>query len=266
MLRRSSFLLAAVISCLWSSTMAVGVEPTYKNEKYDTKHERDVLDFWKAESSKPTPVIIFFHGGAFIQGDKSQIPSKEIIGKYLEAGISFASCNYPFIENQSASEYTNVMRHCGRAIQFLRSKSKDWNIDSRRFGAIGASAGALISEWLGYGPEIGSRRSRDKVGRYSSKVQVAGGLMQPTGTQEMIIGKMKRGGPPLYLYAHSMPSDAIHHPKYAKMMKTKADKVRIRCVLYGIGENGIPPHPKGKSPIDSQFEFFCKYLKVKIKS
>ena len=154
MLRRSSFLLAAVISCLWSSTMAAGVEPTYKNEKYDTKHERDVLDFWKAESSKPTPVIIFFHGGAFIQGDKSQIPSREIIGKYLEAGISFASCNYPFIENQSASEYTNVMRHCGRAIQFLRSKSKEWNIDHKRFGAIGVSAGALISDGWPTAPRL----------------------------------------------------------------------------------------------------------------
>jgi len=94
---------------------------------------------------------------------------------------------------------------------------------------------------------------------------VVGSLMQPMGTQEMIIGKMKRGGPPLYIYAHSQPSDAVHHPKYAKMMKAKADKVRIRCVLYGTGENGIPPHPKGKDPVESQFEFFCKYLKVKVK-
>mgnify|MGYP001156980357 FL=1 len=265
MLSKSPFLMAALLACCWVSTRAAGEEPTYKNEKYDTKHTRNVLDFWKADSSKPTPVVIYFHGGGFIQGDKSQIPSKQIIDKYLDAGVSFASCNYPFIENQSAAEYTKVMKHCGRAIQFLRSKSKDWNIDSRRFGAIGASAGALISEWLGYGPEIGSRRSRDKVGRYSSKVQVVGSLMQPMGTQEMIIGKMKRGGPPLYIYAHSQPSDAVHHPKYAKMMKAKADKVRIRCVLYGTGENGIPPHPKGKDPVESQFEFFCKYLKVKVK-
>ena len=107
----------------WISTVAGGEEPSYPDEKYDTKHERNVLDFWKAESSKPTPVIIFFHGGAFIQGDKRQIPSKHIIDKYLDVGISFASCNYPFIKNQSTAEYTKVMRHCGRAIQFLRSKS-----------------------------------------------------------------------------------------------------------------------------------------------
>ena len=227
MLRKLPSLLSALLACLWLSTTAAGVEPTYKNEKYDTKHERNVLDFWKAESSKPTPVVVYFHGGGFVQGDKGQIPSRAIIKKYLDAGVSFASCNYPFIKNQSPAEYTKVMRHCGRAIQFLRSKSKEWNIDQKRFGAIGASAGALISEWLGYGPEIGSRRSREKVGRFSSKVQGGGSLMQPYGTQQMIIGKMKRGGPPLYIYAHSMPSDEIHHPRYAKMMKAKADKVPV---------------------------------------
>ena len=165
MLSRSPFLMAALLVCCGVPTLATGEEPTYKNEKYDTKHSRNVLDFWKAESSKPTPLVIYFHGGGFVQGEKSQIPSRSIIDKYLKAGISFASCNYPFIENKSGAEYTKVMKHCGRAIKFLRSKSKDWNIDSRRFGAIGASAGALISEWLGYGPEIGSRRSREKVGR-----------------------------------------------------------------------------------------------------
>ena len=153
MLRRLPSLTLAFLTCLWISNAAGGVEPTYKNEKYDTKHERNVLDFWKAESSKPTPVVVYFHGGGFVQGDKGQIPSRAIIKKYLDAGVSFASCNYPFIKNQSPAEYTKVMRHCGRAIQFLRSMSKGWNIDQKRFGAIGASAGALISEWLGYGPE-----------------------------------------------------------------------------------------------------------------
>ena len=91
MLSKSPFLLAALLVCCWVSTRAAGEEPTYKNEKYDPKHTRNVLDFWKADSSKPTPVVIYFHGGGFIQGDKRQIPSKQIIDKYLDAGVSFAS-------------------------------------------------------------------------------------------------------------------------------------------------------------------------------
>ena len=129
MLRISLPLLSALLTSILLSTAVSGVEPTFKNEEYDTKHERNVLDFWRAESSKPTPVVVYFHGGGFVQGDKGQIPSRAIIKKYLDAGVSFASCNYPFIKNQSPAEYTKVMRHCGRAIQFLRSKSKEWNID-----------------------------------------------------------------------------------------------------------------------------------------
>ena len=28
-------------------------------------HERQVLDFWKAKSDKPTPLVVFIHGGGF---------------------------------------------------------------------------------------------------------------------------------------------------------------------------------------------------------
>jgi carboxylesterase type B len=43
--------------------------PTKADEKYATKHERNVLDFWAAKSDKPTPVVVWFHGGGFTQGD-----------------------------------------------------------------------------------------------------------------------------------------------------------------------------------------------------
>lgn len=43
---------------------------------YDTKHERNVLDFWPAEKSnaksdEPSPVLVWFHPGGFRDGDKS---------------------------------------------------------------------------------------------------------------------------------------------------------------------------------------------------
>ena len=84
MLRISLSLLSALLTSILLSTAVSGVEPTFKNEEYDTKHERNVLDFWRAESSKPTPVVVYFHGGGFVQGDKGQIPSRAIIKKYLD--------------------------------------------------------------------------------------------------------------------------------------------------------------------------------------
>ena len=39
-----------------------GSPPTLENVAYGP-HERNVLDFWRAESDAPAPVLIFIHGG-----------------------------------------------------------------------------------------------------------------------------------------------------------------------------------------------------------
>ena len=65
--------------------------PTLANQKYGTAHERQVLDFWKAKSNSPTPVVIYFHGGGFKVGDKSMIRHSPLVAKFLKTGISLAS-------------------------------------------------------------------------------------------------------------------------------------------------------------------------------
>ena len=67
-------------------------KPELANEKYGT-NVRNVLDLWKAKSDKPSPLVIFIHGGGFRMGSKDQIPAP-LIQKCLEAGISIASIGY----------------------------------------------------------------------------------------------------------------------------------------------------------------------------
>ncbi|MDB4627836.1 hypothetical protein OAE34_02850 [Akkermansiaceae bacterium] len=45
---------------------------TVRNLKYDSKHERNTLDFYPAlkKGEKPAPVFVWFHGGGFRNGDK----------------------------------------------------------------------------------------------------------------------------------------------------------------------------------------------------
>jgi len=36
-------------------------------------HERNVLGFYQASSAKPTPLLIYIHGGGFVAGNKNSI-------------------------------------------------------------------------------------------------------------------------------------------------------------------------------------------------
>ncbi len=232
----------------------------YKNVQYDTKHARNVLDFYQANSKTPTPIVVYFHGGGFRGGDKSNVTrwGGQLIKKYLEAGVSVASCNYPFLKD---ADYMTIMQHCGRSIQFIRSRHKDWNLDPMHIGAYGVSAGALISEWIAYSPEIAKPNSVDPVERLSKSLVVVGAHLQPTGTEAMALRFMKTGGPPIFIFANSSPTDKVHDPKYSKMIKQHADKLKIPAMLVGGGRNDIPRPPNNADPMDVQVVFFLKCLR-----
>ncbi len=58
------------------------VKPTEANVKYGP-YDRNLLDFWKAPSDKPVPLVVFIHGGGFRVGDKSHV-QPAIVKKALE--------------------------------------------------------------------------------------------------------------------------------------------------------------------------------------
>jgi len=59
---------------------------------------------------------------------------------------------------------------CARAIQFARLHAKDWNIDPKRVGATGGSAGAGTSLWLGFHDDLADPKNSDPVLRESTRL------------------------------------------------------------------------------------------------
>lgn len=147
--------------------------PTLANVAYGT-HERQVLDFYRADSDKPTPVVFHIHGGGWVAGDKRGVAALE---KYLAAGISVVSINYRYsTQAQIAGEKPPVkwpLSDAARALQFVRSKAKEWNLDKQRIGATGGSAGACSSLWLAFHADLADPKSADPVARESTRLWCA---------------------------------------------------------------------------------------------
>jgi len=140
--------------------------PTHANVKYG-KHERNVFDIWLAESDKPTPLAIYIHGGGFRAGSKEKL-SNDILSQLSKAGISVASINYRYLTIDTPLPTSH--HDARRALQFMRSKAKEWNIDQSRVAAFGGSAGAQICMWLAYSDDMAKPKSKDPIKRESTRL------------------------------------------------------------------------------------------------
>jgi predicted peptidase len=232
-----------------------------RDVKYDTKHERNVLDFWPAlKGDKPAPVFVWFHGGGFRSGDKNQLEKhrKATMDSYRKAGFAVVCCNYPFLGKDM--DYREIAIHCARSVQFIRSKSKEWNLDPKRLCCSGVSAGALISEFLGYHDDFADPKAKDIVAHQSSRPAVVMSVMQPIGTQEFALRYMDKGEAPLFIYSNASPKDRIHPPSEAILLRDKAKEVGIPCVAYGGERNTIPKVPQGKNWLELQLQFCLKHM------
>lgn len=139
--------------------------PTKANVAYGD-HERHVLDFWQAETDKPAPLFIWIHGGGFRGGDKKSFPG-ELRTQCLKAGISCASIHYRL---SGHAPYPAQMLDSAKAVQFLRSKADEWNLDAERFAAGGGSAGSGISQWLAYHDDLADSQSEDPIAKQSTRL------------------------------------------------------------------------------------------------
>ena len=143
------------------------LKPDLQNAQYGP-HERNVLDLWKAKSDEPTPLVLYFHGGGFMGGDKESLDVNRL-NTYLEAGISVAAMNYRLTILNKAP-FPAAYLDGARALQFLRYNAKAWNLDPERVASTGGSAGAGISMYLAFHDDLADTDSDDLIARQSTRL------------------------------------------------------------------------------------------------
>jgi acetyl esterase/lipase len=148
-------------------------QPTVADYAYGKDSERQTFDFWQAKSDKPTPVVLLIHGGGWTGGDKTGYGGKAV-QRFLDNGISVAALNYRYISQAMDQHVEPPVKAClydaARALQTIRSKAKDWNVDRTRIGSTGSSAGACTSLWLAFHDDLADQNSSDPVARESTRL------------------------------------------------------------------------------------------------
>lgn len=177
------------------------IPPTAANVPYGNL-ERQVLDFWQAKSDKPTPVAFCIHGGGWSGGDKSGYYGS--VKNYLDNGISVVTINYRLMAQANKQKVIPPVKapleDAARALQFVRSKAGEWNIDKQRIGATGGSAGGCSSLWLAFHDDMADPKSSDPVARESTRLYCAA----VNGAQVSLDPKVVREWLPNYTYgAHA---------------------------------------------------------------
>jgi acetyl esterase/lipase len=166
------------------------IEPTYRDvfvASVDTygggKKDLRMNVYLPERSEKPTPALVYIHGGAFMKNDYTQTTNYSDHWKLLQQnivqnGIALITIGYRL---STEASYPAQIFDVKGAIRFIRAHSKEYNIDPDNIGAVGQSAGGHLVSLLSTtnGVEI----LEGDVGgntEYSSHIKYGVGLYGPS--------------------------------------------------------------------------------------
>ncbi|MBX7170406.1 MAG: alpha/beta hydrolase [Pyrinomonadaceae bacterium] len=141
--------------------------PDIANGKYG-EFAANTFDLWKAKSDKPTPLVVYIHGGGLASGDKSSLSANQL-AQMLKSGLTVMAINYRLT---GEAVFPQHYMDCARAIQYARYHAKDFNINPKLVGATGGSAGGMTSLWLGFHDDLADPNNADPVLRESTRLKV----------------------------------------------------------------------------------------------
>jgi acetyl esterase/lipase len=103
----------------------------------------NLLDLYLPDHvDRPTPTIVWIHGGGWSSGDKKLCPAIPLANQ----GFIVASINYRL---SGQAPFPAQIEDCKGAVRFLRAHAGQYHIDPQRIGGWGASAGGHLVALLG---------------------------------------------------------------------------------------------------------------------
>jgi acetyl esterase/lipase len=132
-----------------------------------------LLDLYlpQIESSQPLAVIIFIHGGGWLENSKENCPGQVL----AQRRFAIACINYRY---STQAIFPAQILDVKKAVRWLRQNAAQYNLDPNRFGAMGDSAGGHLSALLG--TSAGVSRLEPDNGQISTRIQAVSNFYGPT--------------------------------------------------------------------------------------
>jgi acetyl esterase/lipase len=257
-------------------------------------HKLDILRLKKLPKG-PMPVLVFIHGGGFVNGDKDD--GYGHLMRFAKRGYFCATINYRFAYEK---HFPGQLEDCKCAIRFLRAHAKQYNLDADHIGVWGSSAGGNLVAMLGTTGGVKEFEGTGGWEKYSSHVQavvdyygmtdflainelVKQGkatqrFMDRTGTDSIshLLGVPKwwenpdlcrkaspttyasKDDPPFYIFAGDL--DPLTPYSQGQLLNERLRKAGVQSDFYLVvgGKHGWPPRADVDTKVDA---FLDKHLK-----
>ena len=100
------------------------------------------------------PVLVFVHGGGFVNGDKTGEEDVTFMKKLVQRGFAAVSVNYRLTDEywpwDTQRPQLDAVEDVRAAVRFVRSIAEQQHLDTDRILLAGESAGAIAGLYLGY--------------------------------------------------------------------------------------------------------------------
>jgi acetyl esterase/lipase len=197
--------------------------------------------------TKPTPAIIFIHGGAWKSGKRSDM--KFYCVKFAEKGYVTATVTYRLMDE---APFPAAVRDVKCAVRWLRANAVKYQVDPNRIAVSGNSAGGHLSLMIGYSddPSLEGNGGNSTV---SSRVSVVVDFYGPTDlttdfarnqglVQDFMGGKTFDEAPDMYKLASPLfhltkddpPTLIFHGTIDSTVPIAQADKLAEKLKELGI--------------------------------
>jgi acetyl esterase/lipase len=142
----------------------------------------------KQTEGKRFPVVVWIHGGGWEHGDKRGGPMFPLIAR----GIACVSINYRLSDEAT---WPAQIHDCKAAIRWLRAHGSEFNLDTKKIGVWGASAGGHLVALLGTSNGVKALEGNEGNLDQSSDVQAVCDFFGPSDLPAILPSKGGAHGP-----------------------------------------------------------------------